>query len=155
MAQRNENPSPRPSQEKLNAIRALQEKQWAERLKDVAPRFLDPATATPVDDITPLPTAYSGNRLLVSHDFARANADLLERLAEIAERLGWELDTSHARSDEVPQHRQELSVARLRLRADEGTTKPPDAFTLLQLARKELGVEAMRPFGLDHLVNIC
>ena len=55
----------------------------------VSGRFLDPGTALAVNGVRPRSTVYVGPRLIVAE--TPDTAEVIERLREVAETLGWEV----------------------------------------------------------------
>lgn len=111
-------------------------------------RVLDPASAVAISGVTARPTAYVGSRLLISK--AVDVDEAVRVLRAVAESLGWsvELEEEDARTAALT-----LGVRRVRLGiASDRATVASDAWTLLQQARRQLGLEAVRGIALDHVV---
>jgi hypothetical protein len=111
-------------------------------------RVLDPATATAIPGVHPRSTAYVGPRLLVSGavDFDTA----LEVLRSVADSLGWTVDSEH---EDPRTAGLRFGVRAVQVRVAPGrATPPPDAWTLLQQARAQLGLDAVRGIALDHVI---
>ena len=121
-------------------------------LDQVSGRVLDPGTALQVKGVTPRSTVYVGPRLTISRSGDVATQ--IRQLEEVAEELGWDLDTSDAER-ELAEHRRRLGLVRVELRVKgQRATLAPDGWVLLQQARARFGLEAMKGVGLDHLVTI-
>ncbi|MGL4339479.1 MAG: S8 family peptidase [Rhodoglobus sp.] len=142
--------------------------EWASRLGIplLAGTVLDTA-AEPVDGVTAYPTRYVASRLLIST--LRGVDEAVALLATVAEPLGWELirdesfvTTPVAESDEEKSARQqrlawaggELGIVRVIIRASSRAQRTPDAWVLVQRARREYGIDALHGVGLDHVLTI-
>src|SRR5690349_10174213 len=93
-------------------------------LDQVSGRVLDPGTALTIKGVTPRSTVYVGPRLTISRqgDVGRQIA----QLDEVAEDLGWDLDTSDADRD-IADHRRRLGVVRVEITVkDQRATQAPD-----------------------------
>ncbi|HRA76073.1 MAG TPA: hypothetical protein PLE12_07545, partial [Propionicimonas sp.] len=124
-------------------------------------RILDPATATLASEApVPLPTAYLGDRLLVS----AAAADHPDpRVVEALAALGWELRVEPSRSRErfaaaaraakqlgLELRSAPVAVAVLVL-VGRGPASPPDAWTALQHIR-QAAPDLAGAYQLDHVL---
>jgi len=136
-------------------------KRW---LDESQGRLLDPATALAVDGVTPYSTVYVGPRLLVSPLFDAAT--LVDLLDSAASALGWTVVPDVPR-DELPgaprrRRGRALSDAGSRIvpigvtiavaDTNAAAKSSPDAWVVLQQARRQHGVAAMQGVGLDHLI---
>src|SRR4051794_18685679 len=150
MDQSSDNPSPRrtptrPSPQREPAFPPRQV------LDQVSGRVLDPGTALQVKGVTPRSTAYVGPRLTISRSGDVAGQ--IQQLEEVAEQLGWDLDTTDADRD-MAEHRKRLGVVRVGITVkDQRATIAPDGWVLLQQARARFGIDAMRGVGLDHIIT--
>src|SRR4051794_21657386 len=95
---------------------------------------VNPTSSPEVDGVPrPLPTAYVGDRLLVrtSDDLGGSRVDQLDRAAKS---LNWELD----RTEFDDAENRGLPQRPVRIKPGRGvSTRPPDAWVLLQQARAE------------------
>src|SRR3954470_1160307 len=111
-------------------------------LEQVSGRVLDPGTALQVKGVVPRSTVYVGPRLTISRQGDVATR--IAQLEQVAEELGWDLDTSDAER-ELREHRRRLGVVRVEITVkDQRATLAPDGWVLLQQARARFGIEAMK-----------
>ena len=108
-------------------------------------RVLDPATAEQLAGISPRSTVYVANRLLLPNSVDIEGA--LAVLRDIADPLGLYPEAAPPRGERL-----EYGARVVELVPAVASTRPADAWSILQWVRARFGVEAVAPIGLDHLM---
>ena len=129
-------------------------------LDQVDGRVLDPGTALSVKGVRPRSTVYVGPRLIISE--SADTATVIDRLEQVAAGLGWVVTIHHDDDEQGDESGDEYRAGQipgvirldLTVRDQERASMAPDGWVLLQNARAQYGIPAMRHVGLDHIVLV-